>query len=89
VLVHGATGGLASTFPAVARSLGATRVIGTVGSTGKVQAARELGLDPVMLTDKFLAALGDERSTSCSTPSAARCASRVSMCSPRSAGCSS
>jgi hypothetical protein len=33
VLVHGALGGLASTFPGVARSLGASTVIGTVHTT--------------------------------------------------------
>jgi NADPH2:quinone reductase len=61
VLVHGTTGGLASTFPAVARSLGATRVIGTVGSTSKLEAARALGLDQVMVSDEFPAALGNEQ----------------------------
>jgi NADPH2:quinone reductase len=34
VLVHGALGGLASTFPGVARSLRASRVVGTVRPTG-------------------------------------------------------
>jgi NADPH:quinone reductase len=61
VLVHGATGGLASTFAAMTRALGAARVLGTVGSTSKVQAARELGLDRVAVADEFPAALGDER----------------------------
>jgi NADPH:quinone reductase len=42
VLVHGATGGLASVFPAVARALGARRLIGTVAEN-HIEPALALG----------------------------------------------
>ncbi|MCW2996187.1 MAG: hypothetical protein JWQ18_3682 [Conexibacter sp.] len=61
VLVHGAIGGLASAFPAVARMLGASRVVGTVRTAAKADAARALGLDEVIVSDDFPAALNDER----------------------------
>ena len=35
MLVHGAAGGLAAAFPAVARSLGASRITGTVSSQAR------------------------------------------------------
>jgi NADPH2:quinone reductase len=61
VLVHGAIGGLASAFPAVARMLGATRVVGTVRTAAKADAARALGLDDVIVSTDFPAALNDEK----------------------------
>jgi NADPH2:quinone reductase len=62
VLVHGALGGLASTFPGVARSLGASTVIGTVRPTS-LPTARASGLpyDRVIASDEFPDALMDER----------------------------
>jgi NADPH2:quinone reductase len=61
VLVHGATGGLASTFPAVARALGARRLIGTVGDDAQVERALALGHDTVITTASFPTALGGEK----------------------------
>jgi NADPH2:quinone reductase len=61
VLVHGAIGGLASAFPAVARMLGASRVVGTVRTAAKADAARALGLDDVIVSDDFPAGLNDEK----------------------------
>ncbi|WP_447589501.1 quinone oxidoreductase family protein [Microbacterium lacticum] len=49
VLVHAAAGGLGSQFGQVARVLGATRVVGVVGSEAKRQAALDLGYDEVWL----------------------------------------
>jgi NADPH:quinone reductase len=57
VLVHGAAGGLAATVPAVARSLGATRVVGTVSSTSRVKDTAHLGYDDVFTSDGFVDAL--------------------------------
>jgi NADPH2:quinone reductase len=51
VLVLGAAGGLASVFPAVARSLGASRVVGVVSTAQKVDAAGRFGFDRVVLRD--------------------------------------
>jgi NADPH2:quinone reductase len=50
VLVHGAGGGLASAFPAVARSLSASRIVGAVSSEKKIAAALAFGFDDVVLT---------------------------------------
>lgn len=61
VLVHGAIGGLASAFPAVARMLGASRVVGTVRTRDKAEAAMALGLDRVVVAGEFPQALQDER----------------------------
>jgi NADPH:quinone reductase len=61
VLVHGAIGGLASVYPAVARSLGAARIVGTVRTASKLEAARQLDYDKVILSEQFPAAVGDER----------------------------
>ncbi|NHN31508.1 quinone oxidoreductase family protein [Paenibacillus agricola] len=61
VLIHGAIGGLASAFPAVARLLGASRIVGTVRTSTKLEAARELAYDDVFVADKFPTAVGDER----------------------------
>ena len=62
VLVHGALGGLASTFPGVARNLGASRVVGTV-RPASLLAAEALGLpyDQLISSDEFPDALIDER----------------------------
>jgi NADPH:quinone reductase len=62
VLVHGALGGLASTFPGVARSLGASKVVGTVrpASLATAEASR-LPYARVISTDEFPSALRDER----------------------------
>lgn len=51
VLVHGATGGLASVFPGVARALGAGRVVGVVSRADNLDKAEALGYDEVLLTD--------------------------------------
>jgi NADPH2:quinone reductase len=62
VLVHGALGGLASTFPGVARSLGASAVVGTVRPTSLPTAmASGLPYDQVIVSDQFPDALIDER----------------------------
>lgn len=49
VLVHAAAGGLGSQFGQIARTLGAGRVVGVVGSEAKRQAALDLGYDEVWL----------------------------------------
>ncbi|MCX4429848.1 quinone oxidoreductase family protein [Streptomyces mirabilis] len=54
VLVHGVAGGLAATFPAVARSLGASRVFGTVSSRARIKDTEHLGLDEVFTSDQFV-----------------------------------
>ena len=62
VLVHGALGGLASTFPGVARSLGATKVVGTVRSTSlPIAEASRLPFDEVIASEEFPDAVKDER----------------------------
>jgi NADPH2:quinone reductase len=60
VLIHGATGGLASAFPAVARALGAARIVGTIGSSSKTAAARSIGYDEVLTSDRFPDALSGQ-----------------------------
>ena len=59
VLVHGAAGGLASTFPAVARSLGASRIVGTVSSPSRIPDTHHLGYDVVLTSERFVEALAD------------------------------
>jgi NADPH2:quinone reductase len=54
VLVHGVAGGLAATFPAVARLLGASRVTGTVSSEARIKDAGHLGLDEVFTSERFV-----------------------------------
>lgn len=49
VLVHAAAGGLGSQFGQIARILGASRVVGVVGSAAKRDAALALGYDDVWL----------------------------------------
>ena len=62
VLVHGALGGVASAFPGVARTLGASGVVGTARRTS-VDAARASGLpyDKVVASENFIDSLGDQR----------------------------
>jgi len=61
VLVHGAAGGLAATFPAVARSLGASHVTGTVSAQARIADTAHLGYDEVFTSDRFTEGLGDRR----------------------------
>jgi NADPH:quinone reductase len=60
VLVHGAAGGLASTFPAVARLLGASRIFGTVSSPSRIADTDHLGYDEVLTSDRFVEALAGQ-----------------------------
>jgi NADPH2:quinone reductase len=53
VLVHGALGGLASLYPAVARLLGAHRVVGTVRRSEQIDDAMALGFDAVVTADQL------------------------------------
>ncbi|MCW2653708.1 MAG: NADPH:quinone reductase [Mycobacterium sp.] len=57
VLVHGAAGGLAAPFPAVARSLGASRIVGTVSSPSRIKDTVPVGYDAVFTSDRFVDAL--------------------------------
>jgi NADPH:quinone reductase len=57
VLVHGAAGGLAAVFPQVARSLGASHVLGTVSSHARIADTEHLGYDEVVTSDDFVKAL--------------------------------
>ncbi|WP_067476469.1 quinone oxidoreductase family protein [Actinomadura hibisca] len=52
VLVHAAAGGVGSQLGQAARLLGAGRVVGTVGSSAKIEAARAFGYDEVVLRDR-------------------------------------
>lgn len=60
LLVHGAAGGLAATFPAVARSLGASRIVGTVLSADRIADTAHLDYDEVLTSADFVAALSDK-----------------------------
>jgi NADPH2:quinone reductase len=62
VLVHGALGGFAATFPGIAKQLGASRVVGTV-RTSKLEAASntKLPYDQIVDSTDLLGALGDEK----------------------------
>lgn len=54
VLIHAAAGGVGSVAAQIARALGAGKVLGTVGSAGKVDYAKaEFGYDEVLLRDGF------------------------------------
>ncbi|TKK89579.1 zinc-binding dehydrogenase [Herbidospora galbida] len=53
VLVIGATGALASVFPAVAKRLGAREVVGTVRSAARIAEAERLGFDRAALLDSL------------------------------------
>jgi NADPH:quinone reductase len=62
VLVHGALGGLASVFPGVARSLGASGVVGTARRGSLTEArASSLPYDEVVSSEGLIEALGDRR----------------------------
>ncbi|MGR6914540.1 quinone oxidoreductase family protein [[Actinomadura] parvosata] len=52
VLVHAAAGGVGSQLGQAARLLGAGRVVGTVGSAAKIEAARAFGYDDVVLREE-------------------------------------
>ncbi len=53
VLVHAAAGGVGSVLGQVARYLGAGQVVGTVGSPDKIDYAKSLGYDHVLLRDEI------------------------------------
>jgi NADPH2:quinone reductase len=53
VLVHAAAGGAGSQVGQAARMLGAGRVVGTVGSAAKIEAARAFGYDEVVVRDEL------------------------------------
>ncbi|WP_405783559.1 zinc-binding alcohol dehydrogenase family protein [Streptomyces sp. NBC_00859] len=53
VLVHAAAGGVGSQLGQVARLLGAGRVVGSVGSEAKIDAAKRFGYDEVFLRDEI------------------------------------
>lgn len=53
VLVHAAAGGVGGQLAQAARLLGAGRVVGTVGSVRKIEAARACGYDEVVVRDRF------------------------------------
>ncbi|WP_328396973.1 quinone oxidoreductase family protein [Nocardia sp. NBC_00416] len=53
VLIHAAAGGVGSQLGQAARLLGAGRVVGTVGSAAKVEAARHFGYDEVVVRDQL------------------------------------
>ncbi|WP_028800322.1 quinone oxidoreductase family protein [Streptomyces sp. 142MFCol3.1] len=57
VLVHGAAGGLAAAFPAVARSLGASHITGTVTSGARIADTTHLDYDEILISDDFVKAL--------------------------------
>jgi NADPH:quinone reductase len=59
VLIHGATGALASIVGQIARELGAGRVIGTVRSRDRFQDARRAGFDTVVESAGFVDALAE------------------------------
>ncbi|MGW1376950.1 quinone oxidoreductase family protein [Streptomyces sp. NPDC002446] len=52
VLVHAAAGGVGSQLGQAARLLGAGRVVGTVGSTTKIDTAKSFGYDEVIQRDQ-------------------------------------
>ncbi|NBM17629.1 zinc-binding dehydrogenase [Streptomyces sp. GC420] len=54
ILVHGVAGGLAAPFVAVARSLGASRVTGTVSSRARIKDTEHLDLEEVFTSDRFV-----------------------------------
>ncbi|MEU4531629.1 zinc-binding dehydrogenase [Micromonospora ureilytica] len=62
VLVHGAFGALAATFPGIAKQLGAARVVGTVRSERvAAAAASRLPYDQIVDSATMLTVLGDEK----------------------------
>ena len=61
ILIAGATGKTGLAAVQVARMLGASRVVGTVRTKDKADAAMALGLDRVVVADEFPEALRHER----------------------------
>jgi NADPH2:quinone reductase len=61
LLVHGAAGGLAAAFPAIARLLGASRITGTVSSQARIADTGHLDYDEVVTSDQFVKALDGRR----------------------------
>jgi NADPH2:quinone reductase len=62
LLVHGALGGLASAFPGVARTLGASGVVGTVRRSSLAGGrASALPYDEIVTSEDLLDAVGDQR----------------------------
>jgi NADPH:quinone reductase len=59
VLIHGATGALASVVGQIARELGAGRVIGTVRSADRFEDAQPAGFDTVVESADFVDALAE------------------------------
>jgi NADPH2:quinone reductase len=53
VLVHAAAGGVGSQLGQAARLFGASRVVGTVGTAAKVEAAGRFGYDAVVVRDEL------------------------------------
>ena len=53
VLVHAAAGGVGSQLGQAARMLGASRVVGTVGSLDKVEVAKSFGYDAVVVRERL------------------------------------
>jgi NADPH:quinone reductase-like Zn-dependent oxidoreductase len=53
VLIHAAAGGVGSAAAQLARGLGASQVLGTVGSASKIPYAAQLGYDDVFVRDGF------------------------------------
>jgi NADPH2:quinone reductase len=58
VLVHAAAGGVGSQLGQAARLLGAGQVVGSVGSPGKLDAARAFGYDQVIVRDQLTGQAG-------------------------------
>lgn len=62
VLIHGALGGLASAFPAMAHQLGASRVVGTVLARDfEAASGSSLPFDQIVEAEQFPAAVSAER----------------------------
>lgn len=57
VLIHGATGGVGTMAAQIARALGARRIMGTVGSSGKTDYATSIGYDHVLGREDFAASV--------------------------------
>ncbi|GHO49292.1 quinone oxidoreductase family protein [Ktedonospora formicarum] len=57
VLIHAAAGGVGTIAGQIARELGASQVIGTVGSERKIEYARAFGYDHVLIRDGYESAV--------------------------------
>ncbi|MBB3110147.1 NADPH:quinone reductase-like Zn-dependent oxidoreductase [Paenibacillus phyllosphaerae] len=55
ILVHAAAGGLGSFLGQIAKRFGASKVLGTVGSSDKIKLAASLGYDELLLRSDFVA----------------------------------